>query len=118
MKVLFKISCLEMKKNEKNICAVSHTMSIIGGKWKIVVISNLVNKGIHRYKELERAIPEVTPKMLVKVLKELEEEELIARKVFAEVPPKVEYSITPLGLTLNDLILEINKWGEYHLSNI
>lgn len=105
-----------MKKNKKNICAVSHAMSIIGGKWKIVVISYLVNKGVHRYKELERAIPDVTPKMLVKVLKELEEEKLIIRKVYAEVPPKVEYSVTPLGLSLNDLITEINKWGEYHLS--
>jgi DNA-binding HxlR family transcriptional regulator len=106
-----------MKKNKKNICAVSHAMSIIGGKWKIVVISNLVNSGILRYKELEKAIPEVTPKMLIKVLKELEQEKLIIRTVYAEVPPKVEYSITPLGLTLNNLILEINKWGEYHLSN-
>lgn len=116
-KVTFKISSLAMKKNEKNICAVSHAMSIIGGKWKIVVISNLVNRGMLRYKELERAIPEVTPKMLVKVLKELEDEKLIVRKVFAEVPPRVEYSISPLGLTLNSLILEINKWGEYHLAN-
>lgn len=106
-----------MKKNEKNICSVTHAMSIIGGKWKIVVISNLVNKGTLRYKELERAIPEVTPKMLVKVLKELEEEKLIVRTVFAEVPPRVEYSITPLGLSLNNLILEINKWGEYHLAS-
>lgn len=118
MIVLFKISNLAMKKNEKNICPVSHAMSIIGGKWKIVVISSLVNKGTHRYKELERAIQDVTPKMLVKVLKELEEEKLIVRKVYAEVPPRVEYSVTELGLSLNKLILEINRWGEYHLSNI
>ena len=106
-----------MKKTEKNICAVSHAMSILGGKWKIVVISNLVNKGMLRYKELERAIPEVTPKMLVKVLKELEEEKIITRKVYAEVPPRVEYSVTNLGLSLNSLIVEIHKWGEYHLAN-
>lgn len=111
------IKHLKMKKDKKNICAVSHAMSIIGGKWKIVVISSLVNKGMQRYKELERAIPEVTPKMLVKVLKELEQEKLIVRKVYAEVPPRVEYSITALGLTLNTLILEIHKWGDYHLSN-
>ncbi|MBY0427103.1 MAG: helix-turn-helix transcriptional regulator [Cytophagales bacterium] len=67
--------------------------------------------------ELERAIPDVTPKMLVKVLKELEDEKLIVRKVYAEVPPRVEYSVTELGLSLNKLILEINKWGEYHLSH-
>lgn len=106
-----------MKKTEKNVCAVSHAMSILGGKWKIVVISNLVNRGMLRYKELERAIPEVTPKMLVKVLKELEDEKIIARKVYAEVPPRVEYSVTPLGLSLNNLIVEIHKWGEYHLAN-
>jgi DNA-binding HxlR family transcriptional regulator len=106
-----------MKKEDKNRCAVSHTMSIIGGKWKIVVINSLVLKGTLRYKELERAIPEVTPKMLVKVLKELEEEKLIVRKVYAEVPPRVEYSVTTLGLSLNQLIIEINKWGEYHLAN-
>lgn len=114
---MFIIKSLAMNKNKKNVCAVSHAMSIIGGKWKIFVISNLVSKGMHRYKELERAIPEITPKMLVKVLKELEEEKLIMRKVYAEVPPRVEYSVTSLGLTLNDLISEINKWGEYHLSN-
>lgn len=91
-------------------------MSVLGGKWKIIVISNLVHKGVQRYKDIERTIPGVTPKMLVKVLKELEEEKLIARKVYAEVPPKVEYAVTPLGLTLNDLINEIHKWGEYHLS--
>lgn len=106
-----------MKKKVKNTCPVNHAMSIIGGKWKIVVISNLVNNGVQRYKELERAIPEVTPKMLVKVLKELEEEKLIARKVYAEVPPRVEYAVTPLGLSLNKLILEIDRWGQYHLSN-
>lgn len=117
MIVLFKINDLSMKKNEKNICPVSHAMSIIGGKWKIVVISNLVNKGMHRYKELERSIPEITPKMLVKVLKELEEEKLIVRKVYAEVPPRVEYSVTALGLSLNKLILEIHAWGEHHIAN-
>jgi DNA-binding HxlR family transcriptional regulator len=114
---LFKINDLEMKKSEKKICPVSHALSIIGGKWKIVVISTLVSKGTLRFKELEREIAEITPKMLIKVLKELEDEKLVARKVFAEVPPRVEYSITPLGLTLNALITEIHAWGEYHLAN-
>lgn len=107
-----------MKKTEKKICAVTHALTVIGGKWKIVVISNLVNNGMHRYKELERAIPGITPKMLIKVLKELEEEKLIKRKVYAEVPPRVEYSITPLGESLGKLVAEINKWGEYHISSV
>jgi DNA-binding HxlR family transcriptional regulator len=103
-----------MKKSEKKFCSVTHALVIIGGKWKIVVISYLVNAGTLRYNELEKLIPAVTPKMLVKVLKELEEEKLIKRKVYAEVPPRVEYSITPLGKTLMPLIGEIRNWGTYH----
>jgi DNA-binding HxlR family transcriptional regulator len=103
-----------MKKSEKNFCSVTHTLVIIGGKWKIVVISYLVNAGTLRYNELEKLIPGVTPKMLIKVLKDLEEEKLIKRKVYAEVPPKVEYSITELGKTLVPLITEIRNWGTFH----
>jgi DNA-binding HxlR family transcriptional regulator len=103
-----------MKKTEKKFCSVTHALVIIGGKWKIVVISYLVNAGTLRYNELEKLIPAVTPKMLVKVLKELEEEKLIKRKVYAEVPPRVEYSITPLGKTLMPLISEIRNWGTHH----
>ena len=105
-----------MKKIDRKICPVNHTMSILGGKWKIIVISNLVNRKVSRFNELEKAIPQISPKMLVKVLKELEEDKLVKRKVFAEVPPRVEYSVTALGLSLNKLIIEIDKWGEYHLS--
>lgn len=107
-----------MKKNSKNICAFTHALSIIGGKWKIVVVRNLMNRGTLRYKELERGIPEITPKMLVKVLKELEEEKLVMRKVYPEVPPRVEYTVTPLGESLSRLISEIDEWGAFHLSYI
>jgi DNA-binding HxlR family transcriptional regulator len=103
-----------MKKTEKKFCSVTHALVIIGGKWKIVVISYLVNAETLRYHELEKLIPAVTPKMLVKVLKELEEEKLVKRKVYAEVPPRVEYSITELGKTLLPLLAEIRKWGAYH----
>jgi DNA-binding HxlR family transcriptional regulator len=105
-----------MKKSEKKFCSVTHTLVIIGGKWKIVVISYLVNAGILRYNELQKLIPDVTPKMLISVLKDLEEEELIKRTVYAEVPPRVEYSITELGKTLIPLISEIRNWGTYHIS--
>jgi DNA-binding HxlR family transcriptional regulator len=106
-----------MKKSEKNFCSVTHTLVIIGGKWKIVVISYLVNAGTLRYSELEKLIPNVTPKMLIKVLKELEEEKLIKRKVYAVVPPKVEYSITELGKSLIPLITEIRNWGTFHIES-
>ena len=107
-----------MKKSEKNICSVTHTLFIIGGKWKIVVISYLINAKVLRYNELEKLIPEVTPKMLIKVLKELEEEQLITRKVYPVVPPKVEYSITELGKTLIPLITEIRNWGTFHIESL
>jgi DNA-binding HxlR family transcriptional regulator len=80
-----------------------------------VVISYLVNAGTLRYNELEKLIPDVTPKMLIKVLKDLEEEKLVKRKVYAEVPPRVEYSITELGKSLMPLISEIRTWGTFHL---
>ncbi len=105
-----------MKKSEKKFCSVTHALVIIGGKWKIVVISYLVNAGVLRYSELEKLIPDVTPKMLIKVLKELEDEKLIKRKVYAVVPPKVEYSITELGRTLVPLITEIRNWGTFHIN--
>jgi DNA-binding HxlR family transcriptional regulator len=103
-----------MKKSEKKFCSVTHTLVIIGGKWKIVVISYLVSAGVLRYNELEKLIPGITPKMLVKVLKDLEAEKLVERKVFPEVPPRVEYTITELGRTLIPLISEIRKWGKFH----
>ena len=93
-------------------------MGIIGGKWKIVVISQLVNRGMLRFKELERAIPGITPKMLIKVLKELEAERLVTRRIYAEVPPRVEYTVTALGESLNLLINEIHRWGEYHQTTL
>ncbi len=107
-----------MKKEMESFCPVTHTMSIIGGKWKIVVISQLVNRGILRFKELERIIPGITPKMLIKVLKELEAEQLVTRRIYAEVPPRVEYSVTALGESLNRLITEIHQWGEYHQTTL
>jgi DNA-binding HxlR family transcriptional regulator len=107
-----------MKKSEKNICSVTHTLFIIGGKWKIVVISYLINAEVLRYNELEKLIPTVTPKMLIKVLKELEEEQLIIRTVYPVVPPKVEYSITELGKTLIPLITEIRNWGTFHIESL
>jgi DNA-binding HxlR family transcriptional regulator len=102
------------KENVKS-CPVALTLGILGGKWKLVVLHNLI-RGTKRFGELETNIPEITPRMLIKVLKELEEQKIVYRKVYPTVPPKVEYSITEFGKTLLPLLKEISKWGERYLA--
>jgi DNA-binding HxlR family transcriptional regulator len=103
-----------MKKNRKNSCPVIHTLDLIGGKWKLPIISQLQN-GTRRFSELEKGIEGITARMLIKELKDLEENGLVHRKVYAEVPPRVEYSLTDTGRTLKGLIIEIKKWGNANL---
>jgi DNA-binding HxlR family transcriptional regulator len=91
-------------------CAMDVTMDFIGGKWKTVVLRYLRNKTL-RFGELKKLIPDLTEKMLCIQLKKLEEDGLVKRKVFAEVPLKVEYSLTDFGKTLSPLIESIAKWG-------
>jgi DNA-binding HxlR family transcriptional regulator len=93
-----------------NSCPMTYTLSVIGGRWKPVVIFR-TSSGITRFSELKRAIPLVTPKMLTTHLRELEKDQIITRKVFAEVPPRVEYALTDRGVMLLPLLKEMNKWG-------
>lgn len=95
-------------------CPVSTTISLIGGKWKILILWQLRNK-IRRYGELQRLIPGVTKKMLTQQLRELEDDGLIHRKVYAEVPPKVEYSLTETGQSLQPIIDVVYEWGAEYL---
>ena len=91
-------------------CAMDLTMKFIGGKWKTIVLWYLKNK-TYRFGELKRQIPDITEKMLSLQLKALEEDGLIKREVFAEVPLRVEYSMTDFGKTLIPILNEISKWG-------
>ena len=93
-------------------CAMDVTMSFIGGKWKSIVLW-YIRKEPKRFTELKRHIPGITEKMLSLQLKELESDGLITRTVYAEVPPRVEYSLTEEGKTLLPLLEEIAKWGRY-----
>ena len=99
-----------MKKN----CPVEYSLDLLGGKWTLPIIHVLVNKETIRFKELERAITGITPKMLTAQLKHLEENGLVRRLVYATVPPRVEYSLTPVGRSIRPMILELEKWGLYH----
>ena len=91
-------------------CAMDVTMSYIGGKWKTVVLWYLRNKTL-RFGELKKQIPDITEKMLSLQLKALEEDGLVKREVYAEVPLRVEYSLTDFGKTLIPVIEAIASWG-------
>ncbi len=91
-------------------CPVAVTAAIIGGKWKGVVLYHLLDH-THRFNELKRLMPGVTQRMLTKQLRELEEDGVVHREVYAEVPPRVEYSLTPFGQTLSAVILSMRAWG-------
>jgi DNA-binding HxlR family transcriptional regulator len=91
-------------------CAMDITMHYIGGKWKTVVLWYLRNK-TYRFGELKKKIPDITEKMLSLQLKALERDSIIKRDVYAEVPLKVEYSLTEFGKTLIPVLEEIARWG-------
>ncbi|MBC7920205.1 MAG: helix-turn-helix transcriptional regulator [Ferruginibacter sp.] len=105
-----------MEKAEK-ICPVEFTLALLGGKWKLVVLYQL-SRGTKRFKELEKLIPSVTPRMLIKVLKELEEQGVVHRELYPVIPPKVEYSLTEEGCTVLPLIREIKRWGSSYLERV
>lgn len=93
-------------------CAMDVTMNFIGGKWKTVVLWYLRNKTL-RFGELKKQIPDITEKMLSIQLKSLEEDGLIKREVFAEVPLRVEYSMTEFGKSLIPILEAVAKWGRH-----
>lgn len=98
-------------KIKKAHCAVDYAFQRIGGKYKGRILW-VLREGCLRYGELSRAVVGITPKMLTQTLKELEADELITRKVYFEVPPKVEYSLTDTGKELIPFISLMRSWGE------
>jgi DNA-binding HxlR family transcriptional regulator len=102
-------------KIKKTHCAVDYAFQRIGGKYKGRILW-VLREGVLRYGELNRAVIGITPKMLTQTLKELEADELIKRKVYLEVPPKVEYSLTETGKELIPFISQMRSWGEKQMS--
>ena len=94
-------------------CPIESTLQVIGGKWKGVILYHLLD-GKKRFSELKRFMPTITQRMLTKQLRELESDGLVHRKVYAEVPPKVEYSLAELGETMEPILIEIYKWGIWY----
>ncbi|MEK7166620.1 MAG: helix-turn-helix domain-containing protein [Patescibacteria group bacterium] len=95
-------------------CPVEACMDIIGGKWKSMILFRVMEQ-TRRFNELRRLLPNITQRMLTNQLRELERDGLIARKVYAEVPPKVEYSATVFGNSLKPVLAALTKWAEEHM---
>jgi DNA-binding HxlR family transcriptional regulator len=98
-------------------CSVTKTMDIIGGKWKSVALFYLLERP-RRFNEFRRLMPLITQRMLTLQLRELERDGLIHREVFAEVPPRVEYSLTELGRSLEQILRLVCQWGKEHASSV
>lgn len=99
-------------------CPCREVLDLIGSKWSVLVIGRL-ELGPHRFGELRRAVPGITQKMLTRTLRRLEEDGLVNRKVLAEMrPPRVEYSLSELGLTLTEPLEAIRDWTEQHLPDV
>ena len=96
-------------------CTVEATLQLIDGKWKGVVLFHLLTGGTLRFNAIRRLLPNVTQRMLTTQVRELEADGLIARKIYPEVPPKVEYSLTPRGRTLEPVIMALKAWGDAHI---
>lgn len=95
-------------------CSVEAAISLIDGKWKCVILFHLLG-GTQRFNELRRHVPGATPRTLTNQLREMEADGLIVRKVYAEVPPKVEYSISELGQSLTPILHALKAWGDANM---
>lgn len=97
--------------DSKSGCAVEVTLSVIGGLWKPVILFHLMHEK-KRFMELTRLLPNTTQRMLTLQLRELEADGIVARHVYPQVPPKVEYELTPFGETLAPVLISLREWGE------
>jgi len=91
-------------------CPAEFTLKVIAGKWKVLIVWHLMS-GTRRFNELRKCLPAITPRMLTRQLRELEADRVLLRKIYAEIPPRVEYTLTPRGRTLNAIVNEMCKWG-------
>ena len=103
---------------DENSCPVTATMQVLGGKWKSILINAIYHTSPARFGELKRSVKGITQSMLTKQLRELEDDGVISRKIYAEIPPRVEYTLTEFGLTLSQILVSMGEWGkQYRLNN-
>lgn len=102
----------------RNICPMALGINILSGKWKLHILWTIYNKKTVRFNELQRACGKITTKTLTEQLRELEEQKIIKRTVYPEVPPKVEYSFTKIGLTMEPVLKSLCDWGTQYLRTV
>jgi DNA-binding HxlR family transcriptional regulator len=98
-------------------CGLEAALDVVGGKWKPVVLWHL-GPGPRRFGELRRLVTGISEKMLIQQLREMAADGIVARKDFHEIPPRVEYSLTPLGVSLGDALRPLCDWGREHMERI
>ena len=100
------------RRGRKNVtCAVETTLRVIGGRWKVLVLRHLL-EGTQRFNALQRRLDGISPRTLAKQLRELEAEGIVQRKIYGEIPPKVEYSLTAVGRSLEPVLHAMHEWGD------
>jgi len=102
-------------EKKPELCRVDDALNILVGKWKPIILLHLLQSGTNRFSELKRNLPGITQKMLTQQLRELEEEDIIMRKVYPQIPPKVEYSITEYGKSIEPILEAMHEWGTKHI---
>lgn len=107
-----------LTKEELPECPVATTVQLIGNKWKLLILRNLIYNGKQRFTDFTKTIPAISKKVLTDNLRSLEEDGLVEREVFAEVPPRVEYSLSELGKTLKPVLDALSNWGNDYKNNI
>ena len=102
-----------MLKKDLPACPVELTLLLISNKWKVLIIRDLLD-GTKRFSELKKSINNISQKVLTSNLREMEENKLLTRKVYPEVPPRVEYTLTDIGYSLKTLLDDMDKWGTWY----
>lgn len=103
----------ERAEGTPEYCAIESAMEVLGGRWKLAILKELL-AGTRRFNELKRALPRITQRMLTRQLREMETDGLVIRTVYREVPPKVEYSLTEIGRSLDGIAEQLDTWGRWY----
>ena len=107
-----------MARSGPYFCGIDAAMDVVSGKWKVLILWELHHHGVRRFAELRRGLPGVSEKMLIQHLREMEEDGLVHREVYREVPPKVEYSLTEDGYALDAALAPLGEWGTQRIARI
>ncbi len=97
---------------------IETALGILVGKWKPVILYHLFTNGTMRFSELQKALPDITKKMLTSQLRELESHDIVNRKIYRQIPPKVEYSITEYGKKMTPVLTSLVEWGTAHMKHL